>query len=235
MMKRAVYDAIGGLGLNWLWRVICSCTILEAGRLWGTGSMPNTCSIRMRRSLQRNGGTLFRRDGRWRCGLGRMGRGLGLVRLVLGYPRSTLAVCVGLQAQYGQREADTQGSDVRLKPNLLQPRVSLTMIVRDEENNIGRGLESVRGVFDEIVVVDTGSNDRTVEIARSFGAHVFDFVWVDDFGAARNAALARAKGDYAFWLDADDLIEPTERAKLEGLFGRLRSGGTMPAFVVRSS
>ena len=68
------------------------------------------------------------------------------------------------------------------------------MIVRDEENNISRCLESVRGVFDEIVVLDTGSKDRTIEIARSFGARVFDFVWVDDFAAARNAALARAQG-----------------------------------------
>src|SRR5262249_19677128 len=71
---------------------------------------------------------------------------------------------------------------------------------------------------------DTGSKDRTVEIARSFGARVFDFVWVDDFAAARNAALARAKGEYAFWLDADDVIEPTERTKLESLLGRLRGG-----------
>ena len=91
------------------------------------------------------------------------------------------------------------------------------MIVRDEEKNLSQCLESVRGVFDEIVVLDTGSKDRTVEIARSFGARVFDFVWVDDFGAARNAALARARGDYAFWLDADDLIEPPERAKLESV------------------
>ena len=66
------------------------------------------------------------------------------------------------------------------------------MIVRDEENNLPRCLESVRGIFDEIVVVDTGSVDRTAEIAREFGA-VFDFVWVDDFAAARNAALARAR------------------------------------------
>ena len=70
-------------------------------------------------------------------------------------------------------------------------RVSLTMIVRDEENNLSRCLESVQGLFDEIVVLDTGSKDRTIEIARSFGARVFDFVWVDDFAAARNAALAQ--------------------------------------------
>ena len=107
------------------------------------------------------------------------------------------------------------------------------MIARDEQNNLPRCLASVRGLFDEIVVLDTGSKDRTIEIARSFGARVFDFVWVDDFGAARNAALARAKGDYAFWLDADDLIEPPERAKLEELFTRLGRGGKMPAFVVR--
>jgi glycosyltransferase involved in cell wall biosynthesis len=55
------------------------------------------------------------------------------------------------------------------------------------------------------VVVDTGSVDRTREIARDFGAKVFDFAWIDDFAAARNEALAHATGDYAFWLDADDV------------------------------
>ncbi len=62
------------------------------------------------------------------------------------------------------------------------------MIVRDEQENLPRCLGSVAGLFDEIVVVDTGSRDRTREIAREFGARVFDFVWVDDFAAARNAA-----------------------------------------------
>ncbi len=95
------------------------------------------------------------------------------------------------------------------------------MIVRDEEKNLPHCLESVRGVFDEIIVVDTGSVDRTAEIARQFGARVFDFVWVDDFAAARNAALARATGDYAFWLDADDVVEPPERAKLVALLAGL--------------
>jgi len=97
------------------------------------------------------------------------------------------------------------------------PKVSLTMIARDEQENLPSCLGSVAGLFDEIVVVDTGSADRTAEIAREFGARVFDFVWVGDFAAARNAALARATGDYAFWLDADDVIDPPERLKLERL------------------
>jgi glycosyltransferase involved in cell wall biosynthesis len=100
-------------------------------------------------------------------------------------------------------------------------RVSLTMIVRDEEENLPHCLESVRGIFDEIVVVDTGSVDRTRGIARGFGATVVEFAWIDDFAAARNVALDHATGDYAFWLDADDVIEPVQReiliALLEGL------------------
>jgi GT2 family glycosyltransferase len=128
-------------------------------------------------------------------------------------------------------------SNVSLKPDLLdsasRARVSLTMIVRNEQENLPRCLKSVRGLFDEIVVLDTGSTDRTIEIARSFGARVFDFVWVDDFGAARNAALARATGDYAFWLDADDLIEPPEHRKLEVLLHRLGGSGQAGAYVVR--
>jgi glycosyltransferase involved in cell wall biosynthesis len=96
------------------------------------------------------------------------------------------------------------------------------MIVRDEQDNLPHALESARGLFDEIVVVDTGSTDRTKEIANEFGARVFDFVWVADFAAARNAALARATGDYAFWLDADDVIEPAQREPLRRLLDGLR-------------
>jgi GT2 family glycosyltransferase len=117
-----------------------------------------------------------------------------------------------------------------------RPRVSLTMIVRDEEANLAACLGSAAGLFDEIVVVDTGSKDRTVEIARSFGAKVFAFTWVDDFAAARNAALGHASGDYAFWLDADDVIEPVERERLRALLGRLGEDASDPAaYVVRCS
>ena len=110
--------------------------------------------------------------------------------------------------------------------------VSLTMIVRDEEHNLPVCLESVRGLFDEIVVVDTGSTDRTKEIAAGFGARVVDFAWIDDFAAARNVALDHATGDYVFWLDADDVIDPPERKKLETLIQHLSPDGK-DAYVVR--
>jgi tetratricopeptide (TPR) repeat protein len=111
-------------------------------------------------------------------------------------------------------------------------KVSLTMIVRNEEDHLRPCLESARALFDEIVIVDTGSTDRTKEIAREFGAKVFDFVWVDDFAAARNEALAHASGDYAFWLDADDVIDPPQRDKLKALLAGL-SGDDEAAYVVR--
>jgi GT2 family glycosyltransferase/tetratricopeptide (TPR) repeat protein len=129
--------------------------------------------------------------------------------------------------------SNTEGRRVALSPwsgasngalPARQVRISLTMIVRDEENNLPRALESAQGLFDEIVVVDTGSTDRTKEIAREFEARVFDFVWVADFAAARNAALARATGDYAFWMDADDVIEPAQREPVRRLLDGLRPG-----------
>ena len=106
------------------------------------------------------------------------------------------------------------------------------MIVRDEQDHLAKCLESVRELFEEIVIVDTGSADRTKEIAREFGAKVFDFVWIDDFAAARNEALSHATCDYAFWLDADDVVGPAEREKLEALFsglGQAAAGNTTGA------
>lgn len=85
--------------------------------------------------------------------------------------------------------------------------LSLCMIVRDEEPVLKRCLESASELVDEIVIVDTGSRDLTREIALSFTDKVYDFVWCDDFSAARNFAFSKASGDYLMWLDADDVIE----------------------------
>ncbi|HEX4609186.1 MAG TPA: glycosyltransferase family 2 protein, partial [Urbifossiella sp.] len=102
-------------------------------------------------------------------------------------------------------------------------RVSLTMIVRDEEANLGPCLDSVRDLVDEIVVVDTGSTDRTPEVAAARGARVVTFPWRDDFAAARNAGLDAARGDWVFWLDADERLGPADRARARALFAGLRA------------
>lgn len=80
------------------------------------------------------------------------------------------------------------------------------MIVRDEARSIVRCLESVRDVVDEMVVVDTGSTDDTVALAEAAGATVHHVAWVDDFAAARNAALERCSGDWVLVLDADEWL-----------------------------
>jgi len=101
------------------------------------------------------------------------------------------------------------------------PKISLCMIVKNEEANLAECLRPVCGLVDEIVVVDTGSADRTKEIAGDFGARIFDFPWRDDFSAARNESLCQARGDWAFWLDADDRMDNANVTKLERLFGQL--------------
>jgi len=80
------------------------------------------------------------------------------------------------------------------------------MIVKNEAHCLAACLESVRSIVDEIIIADTGSEDQTVAIAESFGAHVFHFAWCDDFAAARNATIARATKDWIFILDADEVI-----------------------------
>lgn len=84
--------------------------------------------------------------------------------------------------------------------------LSLCMIVRDEEATLADCLESVRDVVDEMIVLDTGSGDRTVEVAQKTGAIVHSFEWCDDFAAARNAALQYVTGDWVLVLDADEVL-----------------------------
>jgi hypothetical protein len=94
------------------------------------------------------------------------------------------------------------------------PSLSLCMIARDEEAVIGRALSSVREAVSEMIVVDTGSKDRTREIALEKGATVFDFPWCDDFAAARNFALSKATGEWILVLDADEALSPADAMRL---------------------
>ncbi|MCS7460414.1 glycosyltransferase family 2 protein [Paenibacillus doosanensis] len=95
--------------------------------------------------------------------------------------------------------------------------VSLCMIVKNEEDVIGRCLSSVASAVDEIIIVDTGSTDRTKEIAGSFVQRIYDFEWIDDFAAARNYAFGLATKDYILWLDADDVIQRDQLAAFVSL------------------
>jgi len=82
--------------------------------------------------------------------------------------------------------------------------ISQCIIAKNEEDNIGHCLSHIKSVVDEQIVVDTGSTDRTVEIAEKLGAKVLNFDWVDDFSAARNFALDKARGDWIIFLDCDE-------------------------------
>ena len=95
--------------------------------------------------------------------------------------------------------------------------ISLCMIVKNEEKNLPGCLESVKGLVDEIVVVDTGSTDRTVDVAQSYGARVYHFAWTGDFAAARNESLRHATGDWILYLDADERLEPESCAEIRRL------------------
>jgi tetratricopeptide (TPR) repeat protein len=88
------------------------------------------------------------------------------------------------------------------------PRLSLCMIVKNEERFLRNCLESAKSVVDEIVIVDTGSTDSTLDIAREYGAIIVEHAWNDDFAEARNVSLEHATGNWALWLDADEELAP---------------------------
>lgn len=95
--------------------------------------------------------------------------------------------------------------------------ISLCMIVKDEELVIGRCLDSVKDLVDEIIIVDTGSTDKTKEIAMMYTDNLYDFEWINDFSAARNFSFSKASKDYILWLDADDILLNEDKIKFKQL------------------
>jgi len=95
--------------------------------------------------------------------------------------------------------------------------ISLCMIVKNEEKTLARCLKSVSGIADEIIIVDTGSQDKTKEIAREFTDRIYDFSWNNHFSNARNFSFEKAKMDYILWLDADDILLMNDRLAFQKL------------------
>ena len=91
------------------------------------------------------------------------------------------------------------------------------MIVKNEEDVLARCLDSVGGLADEIIVIDTGSTDATKEIALKYTNLVYDFTWIDDFSAARNYSFSKGTMQYLMWLDADDVLLESDKNMLLAL------------------
>ena len=107
------------------------------------------------------------------------------------------------------------------------PSVSLCMIMRNEESVLYRCLSLSIHLFDEIIIVDTGSTDRSLEIAAKFPCRVFHLPWDDDFSAPRNFSIEQATSDWIMILDPDEYIDPKDYLA----FRHLTRQWTIPAFV----
>lgn len=97
------------------------------------------------------------------------------------------------------------------------PTISLCMIVKDEQEHLPACLASAKDLVDEIIIVDTGSEDNTKYIAEGQGVRVLDFAWCDDFAAARNESIRHATGDWILFLDADEVISADDVQKIRSL------------------
>lgn len=95
--------------------------------------------------------------------------------------------------------------------------ISVCMIVKNEEKTLKRCLDSLNGLYDELIIVDTGSSDKTREIAQSYTKKVYDFKWVNDFSAARNFSFSKATCDYIYCADADEILDDDNRQKFKFL------------------
>lgn len=99
----------------------------------------------------------------------------------------------------------------------MLPRISLCMIVKNEEEMLRECLERVKAIVDEFIIVDTGSIDGTKEIAKEAGAKLFEIPWEDDFSKARNFSLKKASGEWILVLDADEFISPKDLPAIQAL------------------
>ncbi|MGH7743168.1 MAG: glycosyltransferase, partial [Candidatus Eiseniibacteriota bacterium] len=148
------------------------------------------------------------------------------VMLSFGIDQGILAAALEVRGQIGPYQGLASGSN--------RGSLSLCMIVRTEERTLARCLARAKPAVSEIIVVDTGSLDRTREIATAYGAKVFEHPWADDFSAARNFALANATSEWILVLDADEVIAAHELAAVAALASGAGSKLKSWSFVTRN-
>jgi glycosyltransferase involved in cell wall biosynthesis/tetratricopeptide (TPR) repeat protein/predicted O-methyltransferase YrrM len=153
--------------------------------------------------------------------------GQAFVRQSLTWDHTVFAIERRLEALRQQpirRQTPKSASSIGMAPVAgRRARVSLCLIVKNEEANLPACLGSAADLVDETIIVDTGSTDNTRAVAERYGARVVEFPWVDSFAAARNEGLRHATGDWIFWMDADDRLDEDNRHKLRELFANLQN------------
>src|SRR6056297_1597902 len=99
-------------------------------------------------------------------------------------------------------------------------KLSLCMIVKNEEKMLAECLQSVADVVDEMIIVDTGSTDKTIDIAKKYKAEIHTFDWNGDFSAARNESIKYASGNWILWMDADERLNPDSKEELRSIVNK---------------
>jgi glycosyltransferase involved in cell wall biosynthesis len=194
--------AIVQLGLPWLVRQPLEPVILNYVGVAVYGVNEPSLAVKLFEGVQRLDPTTENVRGNLEAARGRVRRP---ARMTI---RTPLAIAVRGMRPTLERVA----ASARVKP--AAGRISLCMIVRDEEEMLEACLASCREAVSEMIVVDTGSTDRTIEIAESFGARVLRFEWTGSFSEARNVGIDAATGDWILWLDADEQLEPGDAPRL---------------------
>ena len=159
-----------------------------------------------------------------------------------GRPQECLAALLEMMARFGVDD-DTLNAAIELRKNLDEetageayspPRLALCMIVKDEQANLARCLWSVLPVVDEAIVVDTGSSDRSLDIALAYGCRVIQHRWDRSFSSARNAGLAAARGAWILVLDADEVLSVQDHDRLRELIAGHGARRQAYRFLMRS-
>jgi glycosyltransferase involved in cell wall biosynthesis len=133
----------------------------------------------------------------------------------LGIDEGILTASLEIRRKIGAKSIAVKDGKAKAAPSL-----SVCMIVKNEEQHLAYCLNSLSPVADEMIVVDTGSTDKTKEIAEAFGAQIYDFEWTNDFAVARNHSLSQAHGDWILVMDADEVISFQDYAKLKRLISK---------------
>ncbi len=143
--------------------------------------------------------------------------------LMAAKPRRAIALLESIDPWFSPRGSRQNAADILSQSfaaleKKQEKTCSLNMIVRNESEHIENALNSVDDLVDEMVIVDTGSTDNTIEIARRYGVRILRKPWANDFSAARNQAIERSTCDWIFWMDADDRLAPDSLGALRKLW-----------------